>query len=135
MSITIQLSPELQQRLQQHADNAGLKIDRFINQLLEEKTISPVKREQDAVKREALLLRKINTGFNIEFWEKYTALVQKRKAASLSQSEYQALLQLSNQIEEANARRIKYLAELAKIKKMDLDDLMASLGIFPTNHA
>ena len=67
MSITIQLSPELQQRLQQRADKAGLKIDRFINQLLEEKTITKAKEKQDVKKREALLLRKINKGFDLEF--------------------------------------------------------------------
>ncbi len=135
MSITIQLSPELQHRLQQRADKAGLKIDRFINQLLEEKTTTKAKEKQDVKKREALLLRKINKGFNIEFWEKYATLVKKRNEASLSQSEYQALLQLSNQIEEANATRIKYLAQLAALRKMDLDDLMKSLGIAPTGHA
>ncbi|MBK9013274.1 MAG: hypothetical protein IPM82_03925 [Saprospiraceae bacterium] len=81
------------------------------------------------------MLRKINKGFNIEFWEKYATLVKKRNEASLSQSEYQALLQLSNQIEEANASRIKYLAQLAALRKMDLDDLMKSLGIAPTGHA
>ncbi|MBK9013275.1 MAG: hypothetical protein IPM82_03930 [Saprospiraceae bacterium] len=51
MSITIQLSPELQHRLQQRADKAGLKIDRFINQLLEEKTTTKAKEKQDVKKR------------------------------------------------------------------------------------
>ena len=131
MSITLQLSPELKHRLQQKAEQAGLNIDRFINRFLEEKTAVPANTKPDSKKQEALLLRKINMGFKLEFWEKYAALIQKRNDASLSKSEYQSLLQLSNQIEEANARRIKYLAQLATLKEMDLDDLMATLGIAP----
>ncbi len=135
MSITIQLSPELQKRLQQRADKAGLKIDRFINQILEEKTELKDKSVDLAKKQEAVLLRKINTGFNAEFWEKYAVLVQKRNTASLSDAEYKNLLLVSNQIEEANARRIENLIKLAALKKMDLDVLMAKLGIAPANHA
>ena len=135
MSITLQLSPELKHRLQQKAEQAGLNIDRFINRFLEEKFALPARSGSDEKKQEAILLKKINTGLSPEFWEQYYALVEKRRNEQLTPPEHAALIELSNAVEETNARRMKYLAQLARLKNMDLDDLMEKLGIAPRSHA
>ncbi len=81
------------------------------------------------------MLKKINTGLSPEFWEQYYALVEKRRNEQLTPPEHAALIELSNSVEETNARRMKHLAQLARLKNMDLDDLMEKLGIAPRSHA
>jgi hypothetical protein len=135
MSTAIQVSPELKLRLQQKAEQAGLNIERFLNQLIEEKTATGRKAKLDAKAQEGMLLQKINTGFSAEFWEKYAVLVKKRNAVKLTEAEHKELIKCSDEIESANALRIKYLVQLAQLRNMDLDDMMTTLGITPTHHA
>lgn len=132
MSVAIQVSSELKQRLQQKAEQAGLNIERFLAQLIDDKNKQPQSKDAE---KEIFLLEKINTGFSSEFWDKYNQLVDKRKAATLTISEHSELLKYSDKIEAANAQRIKYLIQLAQIKQIDLDVLMKNLGIGPANHA
>ena len=49
----------------------------------------------------------------------------------LTSEEHQELLQLIDQIENANVERIKYLAELARIRGTTLTALMEDLEIHP----
>lgn len=78
---------------------------------------------------EAQLLQQINTGFDEEEWSLYRALIARRRVGTLQPDEQQELIRLTDRLEQANARRIGALAELAQIRQIDLDELMDELGI------
>ena len=84
---------------------------------------------------EAKLLLKINEGLPPEVQRRYDELVAKRRAESLTPDEYEELLRLTDQIENLEARRMEYLAELARLRKVSLTDLMETLHIRPPAYA
>ncbi|WP_236556935.1 hypothetical protein [Calothrix sp. PCC 7507] len=53
----------------------------------------------------------------------------KREAETLTNEEHQELLHLNEQIEQLQAQRIEYLAELARMRRISLTALMENLGI------
>ncbi|MBI4671108.1 MAG: STAS/SEC14 domain-containing protein [Chloroflexi bacterium] len=79
--------------------------------------------------RESELLLKINQGVPSDVHQRYTELIAKRQDETLTEDEYAELLQLTNQVEEIDAERIRYLAELASLRGVTLIALMESLGI------
>lgn len=82
-------------------------------------------------KVEAQLLKKINQGLPLEIQKRFRELNAKRKAETLTPEEHQELLRLIDQIESANVKRVKYLAELAGIRGVTLTALMEDLDIRP----
>ncbi len=64
-----------------------------------------------------------------EMWENYHALIAKRRAETLTSQEQATLIEISDQIEQANARRIQYLIELASLRGTSLETVMQELGI------
>ncbi len=83
---------------------------------------------------EARLLRKINQGIPVTIQNRYDELTAKRRDETLSSDEYEELLRLTDQIEEIEARRLGYLAELARLRRTTLADLMGTLGIRPPTY-
>lgn len=84
---------------------------------------------------EAELLQKINQGIPPQTQDRYTTLIAKRKAAALTTDEYAELLQLTDHIENLEARRMEYLTELARLRQVSLDNLMQQLGVRPPEYA
>ncbi len=80
-------------------------------------------------RRETELLQEINRGLSQEDWQRYRELVANRRAEALTPAEQTALIALTDQIEEANVRRIEGLAELARLRGTSLEMLMDKLGI------
>lgn len=78
---------------------------------------------------EAELLLKINQGVSPEVQKRYDELIAKRRAESLTPNEYEELLHLAGQTEKLEARRMEHLAELARLRRISLTDLMGNLGI------
>jgi len=84
--------------------------------------------------RETKLLKQINRGIPETTWQLYKELVQRRQEEQLTTGEQEELLQLSDQIELAHAKRMEALVELAQLRNVPLRDLMDSLGIKPLSH-
>lgn len=82
-------------------------------------------------KDEATLLLKINQGIPSELQDCYDQLIAKRQSETLTPEEYSQLLSLSDRIEALEAKRIEYIAELARLRQTSLTSLMAELGIQP----
>ena len=80
-------------------------------------------------KEEEVLLGIINRGFSEEFWRRYKSLFAKKENKSLTESEYNELLRMVEQVEEYNVERLKSLIDLAKIREVSLDSIMHDLGI------
>lgn len=78
---------------------------------------------------ESELLLKINEGFSENFKKRYNELIEKRRAEILLQKEHNELLRMTREAEKFEAQRVDYLAQLAKIRKTTLSDLMKSLGL------
>jgi hypothetical protein len=81
---------------------------------------------------ESELLLKINQGVPPEVQKRYDELIAKRRAKSLTPEEYDELLHLTEQTENLEARRMEYLAELARLRHTSLAKLMENLGIRPS---
>ena len=131
MSITINLTPELEAMLKEVAARTGKDIDNYIVSMLEEKLLPG---SADPRKREAELLQQINLGISQEEWRRFFHLAERRDTEQLTPEEYQELLGLTNAIESANARRMEHLVELSILRKMPLDKLMEELGIQPVSN-
>ena len=83
---------------------------------------------------EAQLLQKINRGIDSELRSRYQVLREKREAETLTDGEYEILIQLSNQIEQYGAQRLEALATLAQLRQVSLSVIMESLGIQPVTY-
>ncbi len=83
---------------------------------------------------EAQLLQKINQGVDPELRTEYQTLRAKKEAETLTDAEYNTLIQLSNTIEQFGAQRLEALANLAQLRACSLSELMVSLGIQPVTY-
>lgn len=85
--------------------------------------------------KEAELLQKINQGLPAETQQRFDLLTTKRRAETLTDEEYEELLELVDEIELRDAKRVEYLAELAQLRNVSLRTLMQQLDIRPPAYA
>jgi hypothetical protein len=78
---------------------------------------------------ETLLLEKITNTIPNEVQKRFDSLMLKRNQNTLSETEVQELLLVTDQIENLDAVRVEALATLAAIRNTDLQNLMLELGI------
>jgi hypothetical protein len=130
MALTIELPEQIEKKLQTNATKSGIRFDIYLIQILEKATQAKPKRTKKPIS-ETALLKKINLGISESEWTTYTRLIQLRNSAQLSEIEYQDLTDLGEKIEQANAKRLRYLAELAKLRQVGLSTVMQDLGIKP----
>ena len=80
---------------------------------------------------ETELLRKINAGAPAVIQKHYNFLVKKRNNETLSDDEYQELLELTAYMENLGVKRLEYLLELAKLRNSTLDEIVEQLQLKP----
>lgn len=85
-------------------------------------------------KDETELLLKINQRLPFDFQKRFDELVTKRQTETLTPTEHQELLHLTDQIEKSDAERVKYMADLARLRGVSLTTLMEQLQIRPPVH-
>ena len=105
-------------------DNRSL--DAFISNILSLRIQRGVSDEQ---KREVMLLKKINKGLSIEQMNRFMILNEKHAENKISENEYAELGIYVEKIEKLNVNRLKYLIELAQLRKISVKQLMIQLGI------
>ena len=126
-TITLELTPELEQQLRDEAAQHGLDPNHYIVNALKER-LRPVPRTVSFLSKvEADLLQNINLGLSPQRWEQYHTLLAKRRAETLTHEEQAILIEISDQIEQANACRIQYLIELARKAKHLIGDTHAGI--------
>lgn len=81
------------------------------------------------------LLLQINRGLSEDEARRYHELMDKRRAVMLTPSEYQELLRLTETAEALQARRVRFLAELARLRGTSLSSLVEELGLQPSPDA
>jgi len=86
-------------------------------------------------KRETELLQQINQGLPIPIRQRYEELNAKLHDETLTTEEHAEFLTLIDQMELADAERLKRLIELAQLRSISLDTLLDQLGIRPPIYA
>jgi len=132
MAIQLNVTSELERKLKQVAGQKGLQPDTYILRLLQ-KDLQSHSAPALLPPQESKLLKKINASLSAIAWERYRLLLAKRDAEALNAQEQAELVALSDQIEAANVRRMKAVAELARLRETSVPALMESLGIFPAH--
>lgn len=106
-----------------------------LDRLLQEVAVLRAQRKAHVLPAaEAQLLQKINQGIPEELRTQYQTLRAKREAETLTEQEYQTLIQLSNTIEQLGAQRLEALVNLAQLRRVSLKDLMETLAIAPVTY-
>lgn len=138
MSIKLEINPALEKKLREKAARRGVDLDHFLQTELEKigaaDDPSPHPSKQLS-KAESDLLQKINLGLSSEFWEKYRVFIKTKETRMLTESEVKEFILMNDQIEAANAKRMKYLVRLAQLREIPLRQLMEELGIKGGNYA
>ena len=80
-------------------------------------------------RRESELLWQINQGLPAATQRRYDELIEKRRDETLTDEEYQQLLQLTDQAEAWDVKRLECLTELATLRRLPLTALLAELEI------
>jgi hypothetical protein len=83
---------------------------------------------------ESELLLRVNDAIPIELQSRYAELIARRRDELLTPAELEELLGLTDEIERLEARRVAALAELARLRRLSLEELMGSLGISSAIH-
>ncbi len=125
MTLEIEMTPELEQQLQQAAEKAGVTPDAYIVRLLQQ-NLKPTQKLPD---NEVELLQRIDRSLSHIEWQRYSDLLSKRDAQTLTPTEHNELIAISEQIELANAHRIEALGQLSRIRNTSINDLIAELGL------
>lgn len=107
------------------------ELDGFLAQVLQ---LRAQRQTTNLAQREAELLLRINEGIPAKIRPRYEALKEKRDAELLSPQEHQELLNLVTVVENVQAQRLEALAELARLRKTTIRDLMQQLGIKTPQH-
>ena len=132
MTITLEVAPELERQIKQAAAQVGLSLDAYILESVTQR-LQPTRHRPSSVKclskREATLLYALNENLAQMDWPRYRELIRKRQAETLTPDEQTELIKFSDYLEEANAKRIKYLAQLATLRKTTVPALMQELGL------
>lgn len=81
--------------------------------------------------RESELLTNINQGLPLADARRMKTLIAKRQSYTITEGELQELIQLTDEAERLNVERLKDLIELAHLRGVTLDEVMAQLGIRP----
>jgi hypothetical protein len=123
MSLTLNLEPNLEQRLRLEAEQHGLPLETWLAQELEQRF--------QVNHSEATLLQRITMGLPESFWMRYRLLVQKRDAENLSPAEQLELISISDQTEELTLQRTQALLELAQRRNTTIDALRVQYGLQP----
>ena len=125
MSFTVTLEDHMERQLQALAKQQGMTTESFVAHVLESVT-----KQRDLTKAsETELLQQLDLGFTEVQWRDYHELVTLRNEESLTDKQQEQLIAFTNHLEEANAKRVAVLAELAKRRQQPLEKVMEDLGI------
>lgn len=131
-SVQIKSNVTLEDLIQGVSQLEGKELDAFIQEILSIRARRQVP-HASLDKREAELLEMIAQGPSEESWERFQELDQKRTEENLTEEEQAELIDLTKTLEAQNVQRLRYLAELALLRKTDLRTLMDQLGIAPSD--
>jgi hypothetical protein len=131
MSLTINLPINVEQQFRQEAATNGLSLDTYLLRLLQQAASISRKQPEPKPFSESELLKKINLDISDAEWTQYRHLIGLMRAETITGKERETMIALGDKIEIANAKRVKYLFELAELRGVSVEKLMKNLGIAP----
>ena len=100
------------------------------------KSSEPVQKQAPHLSRkESALLLKINQDLEPQQRQRLEELTDKMEFASISAEEHAELLRLADVAEALTVERLEAVIELAKYRKLPIDEMMRQLGMTPGKHA
>lgn len=129
MSLTIQLPLTIEQNLREIAKKQGLSLESYVMQILahNSRKKESKKKEKDLTETELLTHTQLNVlPSDLEEFYRLSSLFN---AKTISDIDYEKLLQLNDLIEIAHAERMKYILVLANLRNVSLETMMHDLGI------
>ena len=97
------------------------ELEHFVSEVL---ALQAKRRAPHLSRDEAALLQKINQGLPPDVQQRYDTLIEKRQEETLTSDEHQELITMNDQIEEADAERVKDLVTLAQLRKVSITALL-----------
>jgi hypothetical protein len=126
---------KLQMQAEMNAQNlllsaAQLPLDELEQFFAELSRLVTRKKSESVLNRDKILLTQINqTVLSLEKTDRCYTLICKMELSTLSETEHSELITLVEEEEALNVQRLKYLVELAQLRKMTLPQLMKKLGL------
>jgi hemerythrin-like domain-containing protein len=102
------------------------ELERFVGKVIE---MQAHRKAPHLSSEESTLLARINTGLSAELKSRLNDLAARRENETLREEERAELIELTDQLEEIHATRLRYLSELARLRSVSLTRLMDQLGI------
>jgi hypothetical protein len=102
------------------------ELEQVVNELL---ALQARQRAISLPKNETDLLEQINRGLPQTVRLRYDELTAKLQEETITPSEHEELLRLTDQIEQADVERLRTLIALAQLRQVSVDTLMDQLGI------
>jgi hypothetical protein len=102
------------------------ELEQVVNELL---ALQARQRAISLSKNETDLLEQINRGLPQTVRLRYDELTAKLQEETITPSEHEELLRLTDQIEQADVERLRTLIALAQLRQVSVDTLMDQLGI------
>ena len=121
--MSVQLEVTTENLLNAVAQMPDGEFDRFVEKARRIRQSEKTK-NQSISPAEADLLHKINTIFAPEKRCEYNELYARFRDEDLKEGEYEKLLELNDEFEMLNVKRIEFIAELAKLRGQTLDQVM-----------
>lgn len=128
MSVSLEIPPYLEAYLRGAAIREGLELDAYLMHLIAH-ICAVDAAATPAPRAEPELLEAINHPLPDKVWERYQVLTRRRKDGVLTLDEHPELCRLSDEVEEAHARRLQNLLELARVRGVAPEVVMAELGV------
>lgn len=101
------------------------EFDKFVSQIM---ILHTQRKAAKLIKEEAELFLKNNPDIAYDAQIYYNQLIAKADEENVTDEEYRELLRLSEQIDQLQAHRFEYLADLAHLHGVSLVELMKTLG-------
>ena len=133
VQVTSQIEIDIDEVLKSVAQLESDDLEQVVNKLI---ALQAQRRAASLSPAETDLLQQINQGLPSTLRTRYEGLNAKLHEETITPAEHEELLQLSDQIEQADAERLRHLIALAQLRQVSVDTLMDQLGIRrPPAHA
>ncbi|MDF1814192.1 MAG: hypothetical protein P1V20_18450 [Verrucomicrobiales bacterium] len=127
MTLNIDIDPETEESLEREALKKGIAAEQMAAEVISDRF---ARREPDPGD-EIQLLEAINQGWPEQRWLRYRELIEQRDQRTISEADLAVLIDLTTELEAMNAERMKHLVQLARLRNVELPELMTELGISP----
>ena len=135
-TLTVHLSSDLIEALRALAGRSGQDLDSTVANLLKEQLhrVAATPAVPALSLRESELLQRIQEGLSEATWQRFHDLEAKLEAETLAPDEQRELIDLADQIEGWNVRRLALAQQLAEYRGVPSRQVVEELGLVAASH-